>query len=296
MIDKKCKYCGKDFEVYESAKRGITFCSHKCGSLWWGENVRGELHPNWKPRIKRICLACNTEFEILYSKTKRNRGRFCSKECAAKWRGKNIAGENHPNWKPKLKRCCKYCGDVFEVVEGSKWGATFCNMNCYGKWISDNKSGKNSPFWRQIEIKCKECGGIFEVYPARVFKQNRGKFCSKNCLAEWQSKNVVGENHPSWIDGRSFNPYCRKFNNRLKERVRDRDGRVCQLCHISEKENGKKLDVHHIHYDKENCYPDLIALCWKCNIGVNKIDTRGYYEQLFMNNLNARRFLFWIKK
>lgn len=47
-----------------------------------------------------------------------------------------------------------------------------------------------------IEKICKYCGNGFEVYPARVFKQNRGKFCSKKCLAEWQSKNVVGHTKP----------------------------------------------------------------------------------------------------
>jgi len=95
---------------------------------------------------------------------------------------------------------------------------------------------------------------------------------------------AVGENNPAWMDGISFLPYCRKFNDKLKERIRNRDGRACQLCNI--KENETLLSVHHIHYDKENCEPDLIALCRSCNARVNA--NRDHYEKLFMNKLIER--------
>jgi len=85
----------------------------------------------------------------------------------------------------------------------------------------------------------------------------------------------------------SFKPYCPKFNKRLKEKIRNRDNRTCQLCEV--KENGKKLAVHHIHYDKENCYPDLIALCNSCNVKVNI--NRDYWESYFMELLNKRGLL-----
>lgn len=293
-IKKNCKYCGKEFEVYAKAKRGVTFCSHKCGALWWGENHRGKKNANWTPKVKKTCLNCGKIYEIIPSVDKRGRGKFCSKACSNEWQSKNApSGANHPNWKQKVKKQCKYCGKEFERLESDKWGITFCSRSCFNKWYSENKSGKNSHRWKQITQTCIECGKAFTTYPARVQKQSRGKFCSKKCMAVWQSKNICGENHPSWIDGRSFLPYCSKFNNKLKEMVRRRDNHVCQLCGLSEKENGKKLDVHHIHYDKENCYPDLTALCCKCNTFVNKLIKRSYYEQFFMNTLNDRGLLFW---
>jgi len=104
----------------------------------------------------------------------------------------------------------------------------------------------------------------------------------------------TGKDCPAWIDGRSFLPYCPKFNEELKRRVRDRDNHTCQLCGKSEKENWRRLDCHHVHYDKENCQPDLIALCWLCNVQVNH--NRNYYESLFMNILNDRCLLFWTAK
>lgn len=94
------------------------------------------------------------------------------------------------------------------------------------------------------------------------------------------------ENHPQWRGGLSFLPYCSKFNDELKERIRERDGRKCQLCPCTEKENRRKLDVHHVHYDKENCEPDLISLCNNCNLKVNF--NRDYYENLFMEILKKR--------
>lgn len=100
-----------------------------------------------------------------------------------------------------------------------------------------------------------------------------------------------GERSPNWKGGISFIPYCPKFNRVLKERIRERDNRICQVC--GEKENDEKLSVHHIHYDKENCYPDLIGLCRRCNSKANK--DRDYHEKLFMNKLNNRGLLFWIR-
>jgi len=102
------------------------------------------------------------------------------------------------------------------------------------------------------------------------------------------------ENHPSWKGGISYLPYCKLFNKSLKEAVRNRDNRLCQLCNKTEEENKEKQTVHHIHYDKENCEPDLITLCRSCNSKVNI--NRDYYEKLFMNMLNDRKLLFWIKE
>ncbi len=96
-----------------------------------------------------------------------------------------------------------------------------------------------------------------------------------------------GENCGTWLGGISFLPYCHKFNRHLKERIRNRDNRTCQLC--GEKENGHKLHVHHVHYDKENCEPDLVALCHRCHSRVNH--NRDYYEELFMKKLEERDLL-----
>ncbi len=95
-----------------------------------------------------------------------------------------------------------------------------------------------------------------------------------------------GDKNPSWSGGTSFLPYCHKFNNNLKEKIRERDNRTCQLC--GTKENGRRLTVHHVHYVKSDCEPDLITLCIRCNAKVNF--DRDYYEELFVNKLIERGF------
>jgi len=112
----------------------------------------------------------------------------------------------------------------------------------------------------------------------------------KHKLSEIQ-KTKCGEKSPSWKGGISYLPYCWKFNEPLKEAVRNRDSRLCQLCGKDEVQNGKKQTVHHIHYDKENCYPDLITLCNSCNSKVNK--NRDFWEELFTFMLWIRGMLYW---
>ncbi len=99
----------------------------------------------------------------------------------------------------------------------------------------------------------------------------------------------LGNKNPAWNNGSSFNPYCYKFNNKLKEEIRKRDNNICQNCGKTEEKNGRKLDVHHIHYDKENCYPDLITLCNSCNIKANF--NRDYCEKHYVEKLKERNLL-----
>lgn len=73
-----------------------------------------------------------------------------------------------------------------------------------------------------------------------------------------------------WNGFASFEPYCEKFDFRLKEEIRNRDNRVCQLCGKSEIENGRRLAVHHIDGDKKNNKEtNLISLCNSCHAHTN---------------------------
>ena len=92
-----------------------------------------------------------------------------------------------------------------------------------------------------------------------------------------------GENAPMWNGGSSFEPYCDKFNRQLKEQIRDEFGRKCFLCDC--RENGERLHVHHIDYNKlQGCRGRrwaLIPLCKHCH--AKTIKTRWYWFNLFIN-------------
>lgn len=96
-----------------------------------------------------------------------------------------------------------------------------------------------------------------------------------------------GPETSSWIDGRSFLPYPVEFNRQLKELIRNRDNYQCQKCGCPEIENMRKLDVHHIDYNKENSLPsNLIALCKSCNSLVNK--NREFWQSWFKQKMEVK--------
>lgn len=84
-----------------------------------------------------------------------------------------------------------------------------------------------------------------------------------------------GANHGKWKGGVSYLPYCSKFNNNLKERIRKKYGRCCYICGKPEKENvlsngvKNRLSIHHIDGDKEQgCGGKewkLVPLCASCH-------------------------------
>jgi hypothetical protein len=100
-------------------------------------------------------------------------------------------------------------------------------------------------------------------------EETRAKISSANC----------GENHPLWKGG--VTGYPSVFNHSLRESIRERDGYVCRQCNKSQEDNGRKLDVHHIDYDKENNDPiNLISLCWNCHMKTNSVN-REHFTEMF---------------
>ena len=91
-----------------------------------------------------------------------------------------------------------------------------------------------------------------------------------------------GHEHYNWIEDRSFLIYPDEWTDILRQAIRQRDNYICQECGTHQDELDKKLDVHHIDYDKDNCDPaNSIALCRKCHIKTNY--NREYWINYFKN-------------
>ena len=74
------------------------------------------------------------------------------------------------------------------------------------------------------------------------------------------------ELHPDWKGGISFEPYTLDFNNKFKEKIRERDNHTCMLCNKLQEELNYRLLVHHIDYNKLNSLPqNCICLCRICH-------------------------------
>lgn len=107
---------------------------------------------------------------------------------------------------------------------------------------------------------------------------------------------MSGENNHNWNNGSSFEPYCNKFNENLKQRVRYFFGNVCFLCGKTQEENRQKLSVHHVNYDKMICCNDVeplfVPLCHICHskTGNKRMDYESYFEKRLNDEYNSKCF------
>jgi len=108
-----------------------------------------------------------------------------------------------------------------------------------------------------------------------------------------EARKKIGEVHSKekchfWKGGISFEPYCPLFNREFKERVRKFFGYQCVECESPQ--NGRKLCVHHVNFNKESCcdktIPLFVPLCHSCHSKTN--GKRNYWEQHFTKIINEQ--------
>jgi hypothetical protein len=208
-----------------------------------------------------------------------------------------------------------YCKRMSEIATGNK--------NCVGRILSEESKEKMSesakkrctPEWRlrhskkvkgrkhteEEKIKISLGGKGIKKNPDTKLKmsiaaKNRSPehnrkiaLAKTNPSLETRRKMSIwqlGENNPGWKGGISFEPYCPKFNREFKERVRSFFNYQCVECGTPQ--NGKKLKVHHVNFDKQACCnnttPLFVPLCGSCHSRTNS--NRGYWEQHFTNMIN----------
>jgi len=94
------------------------------------------------------------------------------------------------------------------------------------------------------------------------------------------SISLRGANAPNWRGG-CYKDYSPEFTKELKEQIRNRDDRLCQMPGCCLSENRKKHSVHHIDYDKKNSvHKNLITLCESCHAKTDNGD-RSHWTELF---------------
>ena len=121
----------------------------------------------------------------------------------------------------------------------------------------------------------------------KVRSEHRFKKGHKSWSKGKKLPEFTGKNAHNWKGGISYLPYCEKFDGNLKERVRDFFGRCCYVCGKNEIDNGRKLDVHHVNYDKMVCCNDVkplfVPLCHSCH--EKTLKDREYWEEFFTVSL-----------
>jgi hypothetical protein len=113
---------------------------------------------------------------------------------------------------------------------------------------------------------------------------------SRKHMSEAHIGKQCGELHPNWQGGISFEPYCQKFTDEFKERVRAFFGYQCQECGYVWQPNEKKLAVHHVNYKKDACCssditPLFVPVCPNgCHAKTNH--NRIFWEYWFTEMIN----------
>jgi 5-methylcytosine-specific restriction endonuclease McrA len=117
---------------------------------------------------------------------------------------------------------------------------------------------------------CLVCNKEFYVCGAVLKRNNRGKYCSRECM--WKSPprtlNISGSNHYNWKGGVTKKDHILrdKFGKTNRKRVFIRDKFTCQICG----KVGGLLHVDHIkswsmniekRFDLDNCR----TLCMACH-------------------------------
>lgn len=142
-----------------------------------------------------------------------------------------------------------------------------------------------------------------EEYCIKMSLCNLGRKTSEETKKK-QSEAHKGEKSYLWKGGKSFEPYCKEFNNQTKRKVRNSHNNNCFLCNLTEKDNitktGKimKLCVHHIDGDKQqgcngkNWY--LVPLCMKCHgKTIRSPETYVKLIQLLLNLYSIKDVWIW---
>ena len=113
----------------------------------------------------------------------------------------------------------------------------------------------------------------------KISLANKGKHSSPK--TEFKKRQFALDKHFNWQGGKSFEPYDIKFNERLKEYIRKKYFYRCQQCFRHQDESRRKLDIHHIDYNKKNnSEENLIPLCNSCHSQTNykRSDWTNYFN------------------
>lgn len=203
---------------------------------------------------------------------------------------------------------CQICKEYFKLLTEThlkKHGITFKEyFKLYpgAKTVSESVQVKRSKSLtgRTLSPETKyKCGnGSRDRVQTEEEKEKRRQSNILACTDEVKkriSDAISGEKHYNWQGGISYEPYCKKFNEKFKESIRKKFNRVCFICGCTEKENGCKLDVHHVSYNKlclcDGIVCEFAALCKSCHTKTNR--NRDYWERYIMKKLelDGRKFI-----
>ena len=244
----------------------------------------------WNNRVTFNCDKCGKQTSRIRSHYEKHEKHYCSVECR----------------KTGKETKCSFCGaEIYANQHRAKRSKElFCSKECVKKYFSTNSPrGEESPTWNggKKKVLCNYCGKEKEVKVATYnhhVENGLNFYCNRKCFGAYASKNLSGENSPTygisrsdeikkkmgdarrgeknwnWKGGIKCKGYTAEWNGELQNKIRQKFSFVCQVCG----KNGHV--VHHIDYNKKNNSDNnLITMCRKCHASTNF--NRFFWESHF---------------
>lgn len=239
-------------------------------------------------------------------RTSWNKGIPCSKETRKKislsLKGRNVSNETKRKLSTAWKKNPLCQENIRKMILGNigrnhsgetKMKISLANRgvkNFLGKKHTKETKRRISLAHRNKKLSEETKRKLSLLYKGKTWEEIYGEEKAKEIKIK-TSLSHSGKNNPSWLGGKSFEPYTIDFNNRFKKLIRKRDIRTCQLCNLFEDDclelYKQKLSIHHIDYNKLNSFPqNCVSLCMKCNSLVNK--NREHWKLFFQSLLKEK--------
>lgn len=276
FIYKECCFiCGEDYltnKFYPS-----NYCSRTC------------CHVGKSPGTKGVSMSEETKEKLrqkLSGKNHPNYGKHHSKETREKIRQTKLGeknpmyeiGNKHPMFGKKHKS--ESIKKMSDVKIGKKMPNDFSEK--MSKITSGRVLGSPSDQTKRKMSKAKLGCNLSEEHKKNIRKTNRSEQMRKK-FSELMKGRFVGESHPNWKGGISYEPYCPAFSNKeWREYIFERD-KEKHCWNPQCLKNGKLEVLHHINYDKKDCrYLNIIKICNGCNTQANFNRTwwKAFYTEI----------------
>lgn len=210
-------------------------------------------------------------------------GKHHTEESLKKMRRAHGKGENNPLFGTKRPE------GVIKKIKQSKLGHTVDQLtrDKIAKTIHDKLPeyrNKLIATWNDPEKRKRRLEAMNTLeYKEKISQSVRNRWKDSSGYRDRMS----GTNSPNWNGGSSFEPYCFKFNNEFKERVRAFFSYQCLECGTPQ--NGTKLGIHHVNFNKQTCCDDsiplFVPLCQSCHAKTSSANktSRDHWRKYFIN-------------